>query len=63
MADRDALTARALIASLDPDYVELGFLEPSSPTARWSGPATAPPANGPANAPVSASPSSAPPAA
>lgn len=39
MADRDALTARALIASLDPDYVELGFFGPefTDGPLEWSG--------------------------
>ncbi|KLJ01203.1 carboxyl transferase domain-containing protein [Streptomyces sp. KE1] len=39
MADRDALTARALIASLDPGYVELGFLGPefTDGPLEWSG--------------------------
>ncbi|AXQ56316.1 carboxyl transferase domain-containing protein [Streptomyces koyangensis] len=39
MADRDALTARALIASLDPDYVELGLLGPefTDGPLEWSG--------------------------
>ncbi|NEC11719.1 acetyl-CoA carboxylase, partial [Streptomyces sp. SID8014] len=43
MADPGALTARALIASLDPDYVELGFIGPrfTDGPLEWAGYGTA----------------------